>query len=297
VDVACGLEHSAVTVLNLAKNCIANASPLMLCTTLQEIDLSSNNIDNDWAIQLSSMAPQLERLHVNCCQIGTRGFRSLLAAPFRTLSCELLTLVEESLDEYREVSQVLIELLPTATMRSLAVTVRRNVRVNECTRDQELQILHALAKNKSLLAFDDRNNSFLQSFDSRRTVRHICLRNSVGSYSTAIVPAVFTSWLCKSTGAHLVYRMLRDNPDWITRQVIVGIMRPPAAAPQPVQRSAHTTQLRVVHQTRRRRLNPPPSPSAVPPAAAAPLEQQQSADTTQQHQRRQRLNPPPSPSA
>jgi Leucine-rich repeat (LRR) protein len=86
IDVARGLEHSAVTVLHLAKNYITNASPLANCTTLKEIDLTRNDIDNDGAIQLSTMAPGLERLIVDSCKIGVRGFRSLLTAPFRTLS-------------------------------------------------------------------------------------------------------------------------------------------------------------------------------------------------------------------
>jgi Leucine Rich repeat len=220
VDVSRGLVHSAVRVLNLAENHIANASPLVNCTTLTEIDLTSNKIDNDGAIKLSTMAPRLERLKVNRCHIGVRGFRSLLAAPFRTLFCEMLKLVEKSLVEDRELFQGMIELLPTATMRSLAISVERDVRDIECTKDQELRILQALTKNKSLVAYNDRNTWF-HTCSSRRTVRHICLRNSVDLYSTALVPAAFASLLCKSTGANLVYRMLCDHPDWITRKVVV----------------------------------------------------------------------------
>jgi Leucine Rich repeat len=255
VDVARGLEHSAVTVLNLAENNITNASPLANCTTLKEIDLTRNDINNDGAIQLSTMAPRLERLNVNCCIIGVRGFRSLLAAPFRTLSCYLLELEEEPLEEDRELSQALIELLPTATLRSLEMSVgsHRVVRDIDCDEEHELQILQALAKNKSLVAFDDYKTWFKTS-SNRRTVQHVCLRNSIGSYSKALVPAAFATLLCKSSGAALVYRMLRDHPDWITSHVV---WRQPAEEQQPEPLSA------VIEQTpvpKRRRMNPPASP-------------------------------------
>jgi Leucine Rich repeat len=259
VDVALGLVHSAVTVLNLAENHITNASPLANCTTLKEIDLTQNDIGNDGAVQLSTMAPRLECLNLNCCQIGVRGFRSLLTAPFRTLSCYLLELAEEPLEEDQELSQALIELLPTATLRSLAMSVGsdRTVRDIEFTKEHEWQILHALAKNKSLVAFDDYKTWFKTS-SSRRTVQHVCLRNSVAFYSTALVPVAFASLLNKSSsGAALVYRMLRDRPDWITSHV-VGRQQPEEEQ-QSEQLSAVSEQQPVVHK--RRRMNPPP-PSA-----------------------------------
>jgi Leucine Rich repeat len=256
VDVARGLVHSAVAVLNLAENHITNASPLADCTTLKEIDLTLNAIGNDGAVQLSTMAPRLERLNVNCCKIGVRGFRSLLTAPFRTLSCDLLELAE--LEEDRELNQALIELLSTATLRSLTMSVGsgRIVRDIACTKEHELQMLQALAKNKSLVAFNDHKTWFKTS-SSRRTVRHVCLRNSVDSYSTALVPAAFASLLCKkSSGTALVYRMLRDHPDWITSHVV---WRQQPEEEQPEQLSAVIEQQPGVHK--RRRMHPPP-PSA-----------------------------------
>jgi Leucine Rich repeat len=254
VAMARGLVHSAVSVLDLANNIITNASPLVICTTLKEIDLSSNRIDEDGAIQLSTMAPRLERLNLNHCRIGVRDFRRLLAAPFRTLCCTMLDLT--SLEEYRELLQTMIELLPTATMRSLAMSVFQDVRRIKCSKDQELPILQALAKNKSLVAFDD-CNTWLRTASSRRTVRHICLRKSVVTYSTAIVPAAFASLLCKSTGANLVYRMLCDHPEWITGHVVVGQQRPPEAPPEQLSVVVIEQQQLVVRK--RRRMNPPPS--------------------------------------
>jgi hypothetical protein len=144
-------------------------------------------------------------------------------------------------------------LLPTATLRSLAMSVgsHRIVRDIDCAKEHELQILQALAKNKSLVAFDDYKTWFKTS-SNRRTVQHVCLRNSIGSYSTALVPAAFATLLCKSSGAALVYRMLRDHPDWITSHVV---WRQPEEQ-HPEQLSAAIEQQPV---PKRRRMNPPPS--------------------------------------
>jgi hypothetical protein len=253
-----GLVQSAVAVLILANNFICDASALARCTTIQELDLTWNDIDDNGAVQLSTMAPRLERLNVNRCAIGIRGFRALLVAPFHTLRCKRLELLDDPPEEDHELGEALIELLPTASLRSLTVSVGSNRKVREiqCSKQQELQILQSYAKNKSLVAFDD-DQTWFKTATSRRTVQHVLLRNAVRSHSTAIVPAAFAALLRQSSGVAVVYRMLCDHLDWITPDVL-GPQRPHQVPLQDQPHSVAAVVPAVVAQrsAKRRRTNP-----------------------------------------
>jgi hypothetical protein len=208
------------------------------------------------------MAPRLERLNVNRCHIGVRGFRALLAAPFRTLCCNMIESSKDQSEEDHELGAALIELLPTATLRTLTVSVRsyRYARAVQCSKPPELQILQSLAKNYSLVALDD-DQTWFKTTTSRRTVQHTLLRNAVRSHSTAIVPAACAALLRKSSGVALVFRMLCDHPDWITRDDMgPQQQRQHQMVPQDQQHSVAPVTAAAVEQraAKRLRMNPPP---------------------------------------
>jgi hypothetical protein len=243
-----------VTVLILAWNDICDASALARCMTIQELDLSWNAIDDDGAVQLSTMAPRLERLNVNRCHIDVRGFRAFLAAPFRTLCCNMLegprarSCVDRSVAN-GDVAHVdcigqILSLRPGGPMFETP----------------ELQILQSLAKNQSLVALDD-DQTWFKTTTSRRTVQHTLLRNAIRSHSTAIVPAACAALLRKSSGVALVFRMLCDHPDWITRDDMgPQQQRQHQMVPQDQQHSVAPVTAAAVEQraAKRLRMNPPP---------------------------------------